>query len=32
MPSIPMLVTPERSHIKPHKAPKQIGTAYWTMR
>ena len=32
MPSIPMLVTPDRSHITPHNAPKAIGTAYWTIR
>ncbi len=29
---MPMLVTPERSHMTPHSAPKAIGTAYATIR
>ena len=31
-PSMPMLTTPERSHISPHRAAKPIGTAYCTIR
>ena len=27
VPSIPMLTTPERSHMTPHRAPKAIGVA-----
>ena len=29
---MPMLTTPARSHMTPHKAPNAIGTAYWTIR
>ena len=29
VPSMPMLTTPDRSHMTPHNAAKPIGTAAW---